>query len=504
MSDPAVPPAKPSPRPLSWPPEVERLRALLADAGAPVYLVGGTVRDALLGRPVKDIDLATPGDGLQIARRAADDLGGAFYPLDAERSVGRVVLDRAEGRLLIDVARFRGKTLEADLRARDFTVNAMAVDLAGDPDAVFDPSGGLEDLRARRLRLCAPTSIADDPTRALRAVRLSIALGLRMEPETREAVRRDGARLVEISAERVRDEFMAMLQGPKPAAALRALDALDLMDLIVPEVAAMRGLEQSSPHAYTLWEHTLRVVEQMDAVLKIISAERTDNTAAQAALGIAVMQLDHYRADLQAHLAQPWPDGRTMRGLLMLGALLHDIGKPGTKTVQDEGRTRFFNHDRIGAAMAEARCQALRLSRHEVRRVASVVHYHMRPMMLANEPKISGKAVYRFFRDAQDGVGVDVCLLALADYLGTVGVNLNLEDWSHYIEVVAMLLGAYFQRRRQVVEPPPLLTGHDIQAALGLPAGPRVGQLLEALREAQASGEVGTREEALAFIRASL
>ncbi|GAB4446235.1 MAG: CCA tRNA nucleotidyltransferase [Anaerolineae bacterium] len=500
MPEPSAAPEWP---PVQWPPEVERLRTLLADAGAPIYLVGGTVRDALLGRPLKDIDLATPGDGLSIARRLADDLGAAFYPLDAERGVGRVVLDRPEGRLFVDIARFRGATLVDDLRARDFTVNALAAALTGDPARVIDPLDGVADLRARRLRLCAPNAIAADPTRALRAVRLSAALKLHIEAETQIAIRRDGARLVDVAAERVRDEFMAILQGPQPAGALRVLDALGLVDIVFPEADAMRGLTQSPPHAETLWEHTLRVVDRMDAVLRVIGPERTDNTAAQAGLGLIVMQLDPYRADLQAHLAQPWPDGRTARGLILLSALLHDVGKPVTMSREANGRVRFINHDRVGAAMAEARCQALRLSRNEVRRVARVVQHHMRPMLLANEPVVTGRAIYRFFRDAKDGAGVDVCLLALADYLGTVGVSLDLEDWTHYVAVVAQLVGAYFRQRREMVEPPLLLTGRDIKAALGLPAGPRIGELLEALREAQASGEVSTREEALAFVKAA-
>ena len=488
--------------PLDWPPEIAQLKALFAGAGPPVYLVGGTVRDALLARPIKDIDLATPGDALDMARRAADALGGAYYPMDEERGVGRVVLSRPAGRLFIDVARFRGESLEADLRARDFTVNAMAVDLAGDLTGVIDPLGGAVDLRARRLRLCAPGAIADDPTRALRAVRLSAALKLRMTPEAQAAIRRAGPRRVAVAAERVRDEFMAMLQGPRPAGALRVLDALGLVDVILPEIEPMRALAQSPPHAATLWEHSLRVVEAMDAVLKTLRAERTDNTAAQAGLGFIALRLSALRAPLQSHLAATWPDGRSMRGLLLLSALLHDVGKPYTRKEEEGGRVRFFYHDHVGAELVEARCHALRLSRLEVRRITDVVRHHMRPMMLAHEPQVTRRAVYRFYRDAGGEAGVDVCLLALADYLGTVGVNLDLEDWHHYVEVVATLLEAYFTRRDELVAPFTLLTGHDVRRALGISAGPQVGQLLEALREAQASGEVTTVEEALAFVRA--
>jgi putative nucleotidyltransferase with HDIG domain len=503
--------SKPSPRPLRWPAEVERLRELLTEGSAPVsataeravYLVGGTVRDALLGRPSHDIDLVTPGDGLRMARRVADALGGAFYPLDAARGVGRVLFVRPQPqgeRLLIDIARFRGASLEADLRGRDFTVNAMAVDLAGSLQAVLDPLGGLEDLQSRRLRLCAPSAIADDPARALRAVRQSMALGLRIDRETRAAIRRDGCCLAACSAERVREEFIAILEGPKPAGALRALDALGVLEAVVPEVAAMRGLEQPSPHAFTLWEHTLHVVDSLDRVLAVIEPDRTDSTAAAVGLGMIAPQLDRFRADLQAHLAQTWPDDRQTRGLLMLSALLHDVGKPQTQAIDENGQVRFFGHALVSAELAETRARALRLSRSEVQRVATIVRYHMRPMMLTREPKVTRRAIYRFFRDTDGEAGVDVCLLALADHLGTAGVALDAEEWGRYVGVAATLLEAYFRKRSQVVEPPALLTGKDIISALGIPQGPQIGRLLEALWEAQASGEVSTRDEALSFV----
>jgi putative nucleotidyltransferase with HDIG domain len=492
--------ARPSPRPLDWPPIIERLRALAAGAGAPLYLVGGTVRDAFLGRPLHDVDLVTPGDGVEIARGLADALGGAFYPLDAERRVGRVVLAAGEGeRLLIDVARYRADTLEGDLRARDFTINAAAVDLAGDLQSVIDPLGGLGDLAAKHLRLCAPDAVANDPSRALRAVRQSVQFGLRMAPETSQAVRRDGQQLTRISAERLRDEFITILAGPRPAAALRVLDALNLLELIVPEIVPMRNLAQSPPHAATLWEHVLAVVDHLEMVLAVIAPTRDDNLAAQAGLAVVVSELRPFCDGLRAHLAKTWPDDRPMRALIMLAALLHDIGKPDTQTVDDDGHMHFFGHDQSGAAMAEARCQALRLSRAEGRRVARVVQHHMRPMMLANAEQVTPRAIYRFFRDAREA-GVDVCLLSLADYLGTFGVTLDLEHWSGFARVVATLLDGYFQKFGEVVQPPTLLTGDDIKRELGIPQGPEIGRLLHALREAQAAGEVTSREAALAFV----
>ncbi len=498
-----------SPRPLTWPPIVSQIRAYFAaeHTSTPIYLVGGTVRDACLGRPMHDIDLATPNDGLKIARGLANALDGAFYPLDKARDVGRIIMKETNApALMIDVARFRTAadatplfSLTEDLCARDFTINAMAVDIRGDLQQIIDPTGGLDDLIAKRLRICMPDAIARDPTRALRAVRQSAQFGLHMDKASRAAIRRDGTQLTRVSAERLRDEFMNLLGGPRPAGALRVLDALGLIDLIVPEVGAMRAQTQSLPHTYTLWEHVLAVVDRLDAVLGIIEPTRTDNSAAQAGLGLVALKLTPFRADLQAHLNTRWADGRSMRALLMLAALLHDIGKPKTRTENADKRVHFFNHDLVGAQMAGERGHALRLSRAEVQRVACIVRNHMRPMMLSNAEVVTGRAVYRFFRDT-GAAGVDVCLLALADFLGTARLLNDLETWEHYVGVIVHLLEGYFQKYHQVVEPVKLLTGKDIKHELGIREGPEIGRLLRLLHEAQAAGEVLNRDEALAFV----
>lgn len=493
------------PGPLLWSDEIDRIRDHLPPSALPVYLVGGTVRDALLGRPLHDIDLATPSDGLKLARKLGNALDGAFYPLDRERGTGRVVLWREDGsRLILDVAEFRvrageARTLESDLRARDFTVNAMAVDLAGDLQRVHDPTGGLKDLRNKRLRICAPDAIACDPTRALRAVRYSMALGLHMDKATREAVRRDGQKLLKVSAERVRDAFLGILGGPRPAGALRVLDALDLLALVVPETKALKGESQSPPHVYDVWEHTLSVVGHLDNVLNLLAPVRDDNLGARAGLAVIVSELHPFREDLRAHLATEWPEERSMSSLLILAALLHDAGKPEARSVGEDGKIHFYGHERIGAEMAEGFGQTLRLSRAEARRLGRIVRHHMRPLQLANEPKVTGRAIHRFFRDTKVA-GVDICLLSLADYLGTTGMVTNLIEWSHHVAVVKKLLEGYYQKYAQVIKPAPLLSGKDIKRALDIPAGPEVGRLLRTLTEAQAEGEINTREEALAFI----
>src|SRR5690554_2597074 len=184
-------------RPLLWHPSVEALREAIPPSHE-VYIVGGTPRDALLHRPIRDIDLVTPADGRALARIIANAFSGAYYPLDAERGVGRAIITWEGAPLTVDVAQFRGPDLEADLRDRDFTINALAVPLHGDLDRVIDPLGGLADLEQRRLRRCSPESILGDPARALRAVRASITFGLMIEPETKADLKAVAPRLGEV------------------------------------------------------------------------------------------------------------------------------------------------------------------------------------------------------------------------------------------------------------------------------------------------------------------
>jgi poly(A) polymerase len=492
-----------SPRPLHWPPVVHHLKTILGEAAETVYLVGGIVRDAYWGIPAHDVDLAVAGNAFSIARKIANALDGAFYKLDPERETGRAIVEFEGQRIIIDVATFRGSDLLADLTGRDFTLNAVAAPLSGDLNTVIDPLHGLTDAQARILRRCAPDSIASDPIRALRAVRMSTRFKLRIEPDTLADIRREGPRMLDTSAERLRDEFMAILDTRAPAAAFRTLEALGLLALIVPEVQPMHDIPQSAPHQYDVWTHTLQTVGYLDSLLQTISSQRTDNTAAQAGLGMIVYYLDHHRHALQDHLRQTWPADRSHRELLMLAALLHDSGKP-TTFQQEATRIRFLGHEQIGADLAADRAAALRLSRQEQTRLATIIQHHMRPHLLNQTPKITRRAVYRFWRDTGPA-GIDICLLALADYLATVGPTLSPPDWGAYLQGIDTLLNGYFaQDEGNVTALPALVTGKDLIAQLDLAEGPQIGVLLEHIREAQAAGEISTPEEALNLARQHL
>jgi len=494
--------AEPDRPALELPPLVARVRAIVP-AETPLWLVGGAVRDALLRRPLRDFDFVVTGDALASARAVADALGGAYYPLDSERGVGRVVLAQAGGRLTLDISRLRGASLAEDLAARDFTLNAIAADCA-QPNTLIDPLHGARDLQAKRIRACSPTALADDPLRALRAVRLAAELRFLIDKPTLEQVRAQTARLPAVSAERRRDELVRCLAGPRPVAAVRSLDVLGLLPALIPELAALHGVTQSPPHVYDVWEHTLAVFSRLVDVLAVLDPIYDPDSAADLTLGLVSLRLGRHRADLGQHLAVPLSDERPTRLMLLLAALLHDIGKPATRSVEAGGRIRFLRHEQVGQEIALARLAEMRFSSEEIQRVSLIVANHLRPLLLSQEPAVGPRAIYRFCNQTGEA-GVDVVLLALADYLGTHGDGPPpVDDWNRLLEVCSQLLRAYYETPEQSIHPPALLSGHDLMSALGLGPGPQVGRLLAELREAQAAGEVADREAALAWARAHL
>jgi tRNA nucleotidyltransferase/poly(A) polymerase len=473
-------------RPLSWPDIVLDLADWLNDSSLPVYMVGGAVRDALMGRPLKDLDLAVQSGGISLARRIANHFHGDFFALDPERDVGRALVDTPDGRLAIDVTRFRGDNLLADLLDRDFTINALAVDLHGDLCLLIDPLGGEHDIQAKQVRRCSAHAIAADPIRALRAVRQSVQFGMRIEPETLRDVRAAKGSLSNVSPERVRDEFIRLMSVAKPASALRIADTLGLLDEVIPEIKPLHGFAQGAIE--DSWQHTLMVVEALTNILQAISPARSDNTAASFGLGMLVMQLDRFRARLNAHINTPWPNARSHQALLVLAVLLHDYGK--TQELDEASSARA----------AGERAESLHLSNDEKQRLVVAVQNYMRPLVMANPTPLE---VHRFWWQTRSA-GVDSCLLALAEYLGTAGGELNQDEWLIIIERIRFLLEAYFERYHEIVEPIPLVDGNQLMDTLHLKPGPVIGQLIERIREAQAVGEVQTIEDALQIARAHL
>jgi poly(A) polymerase len=466
----------------------ERVIAWLAQQDIRAYLVGGCVRDRLLHRPIYDLDVVTAGDGLALARSLADHFGGGYYPLDSVRRTGRAILHR-EGAvpLLVDVARFRGDDLVADLDDRDFTLNALAVDVRA-PDEIIDRHGGLADLRKGLIRPVSDGSIRNDPLRALRAVRQAAQLDLVLAPETEKLIRRDGLALVQVSDERIRDELARLLALPMAAVYLDQLDDLGILTVILPELEPLRGLVQPPPHHLEALPHSLDTVRSLELLL----AKQT-----------LPELLSPFADRLHAHFSLQMSDARPRLVTLKLAALLHDTGKPVARAVDSDGRLRFIGHQQQGARIAAQAMRRLRFSSVEVRLGETIVRHHMRPLLLANQEGVSSRAVYRFFRDTGPA-GVDVLLHALADHRATLASGSPDEVWLRLVNLTARMLSDYWERQSERVKPAPLVTGYDLLHELDLQPGPQIGELLEAVLEAQVSGEVRTRADALALARAKL
>ena len=481
-------------------PLIETVRQICAERGVRVWLVGGAIRDGLLGRAVHDWDFAVERDAIPLARSVANRLDADVYVLDAEHDTARVILAETT----IDFARLRGDNLASDLAARDFTINALALDLDRS-DVVIDLFHGTDDLDAGIIRTIGEDSLASDPIRMLRAVRQSVSFAFEIDPQTAGWIKDHAALIAETSAERIRDELIKMLIEPGAYDTLWLLDAFDLLPHVLPEVTALKGVHQSRPHHWDVFEHTGRVLDSLELICtRWLGIEQADEGAAMLpslpafAWDSLIFTLGTFADNLRSHLkVYAINEDRSRLNLLKWAALLHDVGKPATRTVEDGGRTRFFMHAEIGAELAADRLRALKFSSDEIDRVGGIIRGHMRPHHLAETP-LTRRAIYRFFRDFKD-YGVDILLLSLADHLATHGPDLDQARWVARLGLVNEMLSAYFERREEIVAPPPLVSGDDVMAALSIGPGKLVGVILDAIREAQAAGEVATQEEALAL-----
>ncbi len=320
----------------------------------PVYIVGGAVRDGLLDRPVHDMDFVLPGETRHLAQQVAARLNGALYILDEDRHTTRVVLDQAElpggragDRFLLDFATFRAGDLVGDLWDRDFTINAMAFDLAH-PDQLIDPTGGLGDLRAGLIRACSPASFSNDPIRILRAVRQALGLGFHLDPESLQLMRTAVPLLPQISAERLRDELFKILDGSNVALAIRILDRLGALAYVLPELEGLKGISQSPPHTLDVWEHTLSTIQYLEQLLQPLVGRFQEETVADLTVGSAVLWLGRFRDHFEEHFNQVLVPERTTRSLLFLSTLYHDVEKPATRETTPGGKIRFLGHQDRG------------------------------------------------------------------------------------------------------------------------------------------------------------
>jgi poly(A) polymerase len=452
-------------------------RALGGGEGA--WVVGGAVRDAALDHEVADLDLAVAGDPALVAKAIGRESGGHAFELSAEFGTWRVVA--ADHAWQADVTALRGETIDADLAERDFTVGAVAVSLAGgDP---LDPYGGLADLERGFLRVVGEHSFTADPLRLLRAARLAAELDLAIDAGTLELARAEAGRAGEPAGERQLTELRQLLGGPDPLRGLSLLDELGITAVVLPELEALKGVEQGPNHHLDVYGHTLAVLEH---TLEI--ENDLDRFAGERAADVATL------------LAEPLADEMTRGTALRFGALLHDAGKPVTRGERD-GYVTFIGHDKDGAEIVGGLCRRLRASRKLTQHLQALTLHHLRLGFLVHEAPLPPRRVHEYLR-ATEPVAADVTLLTVADRLSARGGGPFATEEAieaHLVLARQMLADALDWRRDG--PPVPLLAGNELAAELNIAEGPELGELLAELEAAQYAGEVGNREEAVEYLR---
>lgn len=470
----------------------EPLRALAATPGE-AWLVGGALRDLMLGRPTTDYDVAVAGDPASLARTLARQAGGHAFLLSEGFGGWRVVARRRDWQ--VDVLPVVGGGIEKDLAARDFTVNALALPLralaTSIPDflatgvqprvadglpGLIDPYQGLADLRGRLLRMVSAQAFERDPLRTLRLARLVSELAFAVDPAAREAARRSVARIQLVAAERVFGEFKRIVSSDRPLAGLDEMDTVGATEVVLPELAALRGVRQNQYHHLDVYQHTRAVLTETMELVR-------DPRRAFGQYGEAV----------RAFLEQPLSDDLTRAQALRFGALLHDIAKPPTRAVTSEGRVTFLDHDVRGAELASEVLGRLRASERLRQHVAALTKYHLTLGFLVHRAPLGRREIYRYLHDSEP-VQIDVTALSIADRLATRGEGSGRAIDNHLAVARQVIAEALHW---STAPPRAPIRGDELARRLGIRPGPELGRILEELREASFAGEVRTRDEAL-------
>lgn len=455
---------------------VARVRSALGE-GPPAWLVGGVVRDHMLGRPLRDVDLAVEGEPEAAARAVAAGLRGPMFALSEQFGAWRVLDARRE--FSCDISPLQGDTIEEDLGRRDFTVNAMAVPLEG--GETIDPHGGHADLGARRLRVLGAGAYESDPLRALRLVRLAAELGMAPDAETERLTVRAAPRLCEPSPERVFSELCATVVAPGVLEGIDLAVRLGVLEAILPELTELRGIEQSRFHHLDVFGHTREVLRCLIGLEEGLDAAFGERGA------LVSEQLD-----------RPLADDLTRGQALRLAALFHDVAKPVTRGVRDDGKVTFIGHDSAGDEMVGEIFRRLRASERLRAYVGKLTREHLRLGFLVHRGPLDARATHTYLRRTEP-VEVEVTLLSCADRMATRGEGQ--EPWIvAHLDLARTIMGPALAWRAEG-PPRPLIRGDELARELGIAPGPELGELLASIEAAAYAGEVDDREEAIGYAR---
>lgn len=436
-----------------------------------LYLVGGILRDNLLGREKEnlDVDFSLKAGAIRFGRELAKEVKAGFVVLDKEHGSCRVVKKIHNKCYTLDFTDFRGRNLEEDLLHRDFTMNALAMELG--TDTLIDPYLAREDLKSRIVRVVNKESFDEDPLRILRAFSMSAIFGFKIDSKTLRLAGLKRKKLLSVSYERIRDELFKILDTPNSFDYLLQMDKLGILGIIFPEIEAMRGVKQGPYHHLDIWKHTMETIRQLEVLIKDFKNNQ----------------------EIRDYLNEVISSERKRRALIKLGAFLHDIGKPKALR-REEGKIKFHGHEKTGSEIAEIIANRLRLSNNELGCLNKMVFWHLRPGYLGDNEKPTARAVFRYFRDTAEEA-VSTLLVSLADQRATKGRLTTEESRKLHEKVCLGLIRKYFKKKKEK-RPPRLINGDDLIKKFKLTPSPLIGKILREVEELQAVGKIGSKEEA--------
>ncbi|KPK98299.1 MAG: hypothetical protein AMJ95_04880 [Omnitrophica WOR_2 bacterium SM23_72] len=445
-----------------------------------LYLVGGVLRDGMLGRQKQnpDYDFCLKRGAIRFGRKLARELKAGFVVLDKKHGACRLVRKTKDKVFTLDFTDFRGKTLEEDLRHRDFTINALALELGTvfkSRDAglfLIDPFCGRQDLRRKIIRVPYRKAFLEDPLRILRCFSFSVLFGFKIDKGTLRLAVEAKKRLAQVSGERVREELFKIFDTDLAFASFSKLDELKILKVLFPEIEKMRGVNQGPYHHLDVWQHTLETLKQMEALFVDLRRSR----------------------DIQDYLEEVISSERRRKSLMKLAALLHDIGKPNALRRKD-GKIIFRGHERKGADISRDIIKRLKLSNDEMDALLKMVLWHLRPGYLGDQEEVTPRASFRYFRDT-GSEAVSTLLLSIADQRSTRGRLTTRQSRLQHERIVFGLIREYFRRKKQkpFVR---LINGHDLIKKFKLEPSPLIGKILSEIDELQAIGRVKNKRQAM-------
>ena len=464
-------------------PQLKTIQELAKRRKCQIHLVGGFLRDYVLSAQKKDFDFAVSEGALCLAKAFATKIKGAFVVLDEGHGCARVV-KKVKGQVYtFDFADFRAKTLKGDLSHRDFNINTLSLDLLQIDDQTFiddvikDYKGGIKDFKAKRICMVSSKVFKEDPLRMMRAFALKAILNFKIDRSTLAQIKKDAALIHNISYERMTVELFKILESPRAAETIKAMDRIGLLSHVIPQIRVMVNCKQGTYHHLDVWPHSMEAVVQLEGVFEQFAED----------------------IDIKEYLNQTIGGKRTRRSIIKLATLLHDIGKPDTRKREMDGRLSFHGHEHVGKNIAKHVCNMLKVSTKERHAVEDMVRWHLRPGYLSNFKKPTARAIYRYFRDTKEEA-VSILLLSLADQRSTQGPLTTEADQKHHEKICCKLLRYYFAKQKE--EPfVCLINGMDLKKKLKLQPSPLFGKILAEVAEQQTLGKVKTKSEALALAK---